>query len=106
LLTALKPAPVVAYPPQLLPSPADAGELRRRLDRIQLPVLPQQPGGHRGLGGCRWCCVRAYGLAGSTSRQDGADAGHPRHVDDPGIAILVPLYNLSVQTGLYNTLTG
>lgn len=111
LLTSLKPAAqVAAYPPQLLPSPPTLASFLAVWRESNFPVF------FRNSLVVTACSVvaslvlavhAAYGLArfrfrGRTLLMLAILATSMI----PGIAILVPLYNLSVKTGLYNTLPG
>jgi ABC-type glycerol-3-phosphate transport system permease component len=111
LLTSLKPATqVVAYPPQLLPSPPTLASFTAVWTESNFPVFFRNSLVVTALSVALSLALAvhaAYGLArfdfrGKTLLMLGILATSMI----PGIAILVPLYNLSVQTGLYNTLTG
>lgn len=111
LLTALKPATqVVAYPPQLLPSPPTLASFAAVWTESNFPVFFRNSLVVTAVSVALSLVLAvhaAYGLArfhfrGKTVLMLGILATSMI----PGIAILVPLYNLSVQTGLYNTLTG
>ncbi len=111
LLTSLKPATqVVAYPPQLLPSPPTLASFHAVWTESNFPVFFRNSLVVTALSVALSLVLAvhaAYGLArfdfrGKTVLMLGILATSMI----PGIAILVPLYNLSVQTGLYNTLTG
>lgn len=111
LVTALKPAAeVVTYPPHLLPSRISFESFLQVWNDSNFPTF---------FGNSLWVTTvatvaslvvavhAAYGLArfefaGKTALMLGLLATSMI----PGIAILVPLYNLSVHTGLYNTFTG
>ena len=111
LLTSLKvPAQVVTYPPQLWPTPPTLVNFLAVWNESNFPVF------FRNSIVVTLAAVAlslllavhaAYGLArfsfrGKTLLMLGILATSMI----PGIAILVPLYNLSVQVKLYNTLTG
>lgn len=111
LLTSLKPATqVVAYPPQLLPSPPTLASFAAVWTESNFPVFFRNSLLVTAVSVALSLVLAvhaAYGLArfhfrGKTMLMLGILATSMI----PGIAILVPLYNLSVQTGLYNTLTG
>jgi len=111
LLTSLKPAAqVVAYPPQLLPDPPTLASFVAVWQESTFPVFFRNSlvvTAVSVIAALLLSVHAAYGLArfrfrGKTLLMLGILATSMI----PGIAILVPLYNLSVKTGLYNTLTG
>lgn len=111
LLTSLKPATqVVAYPPQLLPSPPTLESFLAVWQQSNFPVFFRNSllvTASAVVVSLVLAVHAAYGLArfsfrGKTLLMLAILATSMI----PGIAILVPLYNLSVKTGLYNTLPG
>jgi ABC-type glycerol-3-phosphate transport system permease component len=111
LLTAIKPATqVVLYPPELLPKPPTLASFEAVWRESNFPVF------FRNSLVVTACSVltslvlavhAAYGLARFGFRGKSLLMVAILATSMiPGIAILVPLYNLSVKTGLYNTLTG
>lgn len=111
VLTALKPAAeVVTYPPALLPSRFTFESFRQVWTDSNFPIYFRNSLWVTGVATCTSLAVAvhaAYGLArfefaGKTALMLGLLATSMI----PGIAILVPLYNLSVHTGLYNSFTG
>lgn len=111
LLTSLKPATqVVTYPPQLLPDPPTLASFFAVWQESNFPVFFRNSVivTLASVAASLVLAVHAaYGLArfsfrGKTLLMLGILATSMI----PGIAILVPLYNLSVKTGLYNTLPG
>jgi ABC-type glycerol-3-phosphate transport system permease component len=111
LATALKPAQqLITYPPQLLPMPPVLDSFQAVWQQSNFPVFFRNS-----------LVVTALSVAASLVLAAHAAYALARHDFRgktllmmailatsmiPGIAILVPLYNLSVKTGLYNTLTG
>lgn len=111
VLTALKPAAeVITYPPQLLPSRISFETFYQVWNDSNFPVFFRNSLWVTTVATLVSLAIAvhaAYGLArfnfaGKTFLMLGLLATSMI----PGIAILVPLYNLSVQTGLYNTFTG
>ncbi len=111
VLTALKPAAeVVSYPPNLMPSRFTLESFRQVWSDSNFPTYFRNSLLVTGIATLTSLVVAvhaAYGLArfdftGKTSLMLGLLATSMI----PGIAILVPLYNLSIHTGLYNTFTG
>ncbi len=111
VLTALKPAAeVITYPPQILPSRISFETFRQVWNDSNFPVFFRNSLWVTAVATLVSLAIAvhaAYGLArfnfaGKTVLMLGLLATSMI----PGIAILVPLYNLSVQTGLYNTFTG
>ncbi len=111
VLTALKPAAeVVTYPPNLMPSKITFESFRQVWTDSNFPTYFRNSLMVTGIATATSLVVAvhaAYGLArfefaGKTALMLGLLATSMI----PGIAILVPLYNLSVHTGLYNTFTG
>lgn len=111
VLTALKPAAeVVTYPPNLMPSKITFESFRQVWTDSNFPTYFRNSLMVTGVATATSLVVAvhaAYGLArfefaGKTALMLGLLATSMI----PGIAILVPLYNLSVHTGLYNTFTG
>lgn len=111
LLTSLKPATqVVAYPPALFPKPPTLASFTAVWQQSNFPVF------FRNSLVVTVCSViasvvlgvhAAYGLARFEFRAKTIlMLGILATSMIPGIAILVPLYNLSVKTGLFNTLSG
>jgi len=111
LLTSLKvPTQVVTYPPELLPKPPTLANFFAVWNDSSFPVFFRNSfvvtlaavalslviAVHAAYGLAR------FGFRGKTILMLGILATSMI----PGIAILVPLYNLSVQVKLYNTLTG
>jgi multiple sugar transport system permease protein len=111
LLTSIKPASqVVVYPPELLPRPPTLASFVAVWQESNFPVFFRNS-----------LVVTAASVAASLVLAVHAAYGLARYEFRaktalmlailatsmiPGIAILVPLYNLSVKTGLYNTLPG
>lgn len=111
LLTALKPAAqVITYPPQLLPHPLSLEHFRQVWQESAFPVYFGNSIFVTAAALCASLVLSvhaAYGLArfefrGKTVLLLGMLATSMI----PGVAILVPLYNISVKTGLYNTYAG
>ena len=111
VLTSFKSAAeVVAYPPQVLPHPPTLESFRAVWNESAFPVFFRNSlvvTVISVLTSLVFATHAAYGLArfnfrGKTVLMMGILATSMI----PGIAILVPLYNLSIKTGLYNTLTG
>jgi ABC-type glycerol-3-phosphate transport system permease component len=111
VLTALKPAAeVVSYPPNLMPSRFTLESFRQVWSDSNFPTYFRNSLLVTGIATLTSLVVAvhaAYGLArfdftGKTPLMLGLLATSMI----PGIAILVPLYNLSIHTGLYNTFTG
>jgi ABC-type glycerol-3-phosphate transport system permease component len=111
VLTALKPAAeVVSYPPNLMPSRFTLESFRQVWSDSNFPTYFRNSLLVTGIATLTSLLVAvhaAYGLArfdfvGKTPLMLGLLATSMI----PGIAILVPLYNLSIHTGLYNTFTG
>ncbi len=109
--TALKPAAeVISYPPRLLPSTISLESFRQVWNDSNFPVFFLNSLLVTGLATVASLVISvhaAYGLArfhfaGKTALMVGLLATSMI----PGIAILVPLYNLSVHTGLYNSYAG
>ena len=111
LLTSLKtPAQVVSYPPELLPTPPTVQNFTGVWKESNFPVF------FRNSVVVTIASVAlslilavhaAYGLARFKFRGKSMLMMAILATSMiPGIAILVPLYNLSVQVKLYNTLTG
>lgn len=111
LSTALKPtAQILTYPPAWLPNPPTLLSFEQVWTQSNLPIYFRNS---------VWVTVislvlslflsvhAAYGLARFGFRGKAAlMVGLLATSMIPGIAILVPLYNLAVHTGLYNTATG
>lgn len=111
LSTALKPATqVLAYPPKWIPSPATLTSFLQVWEQSNLPTYFRNSVVVTAASLVVALLVSlhaAYGLARCDFRGKSAlMVGLLATSMIPGIAILVPLYNLSVHTGLYNTLTG
>lgn len=111
LLTALKPATqVVAYPPELLPKPPTLASFAAVWQESSFPVFFRNSvvvTVAAVLASLVLAVHAAYGLARYSFRaRTLLMLGLLATSMIPGIAILVPLYNLSVKTGLYNSLTG
>lgn len=111
LLTSFKPAmQVVAYPPQLWPTSPTLEHYLAVWQQSNFPVYFTNSlivTAASVVASLVLAVHAAYALArfdfrGKTALMFGILATSMI----PGIAILVPLYNLSVKTGLYNTLTG
>jgi ABC-type glycerol-3-phosphate transport system permease component len=109
--TALKPAAeVISYPPRLLPSTISLESFRQVWNDSNFPVFFRNSLLVTALATVASLVVSvhaAYGLArfqfaGKTALMVGLLATSMI----PGIAILVPLYNLSVHIGLYNSYAG
>jgi multiple sugar transport system permease protein len=109
--TALKPAAeVISYPPHLLPSTISLESFRQVWNDSNFPVFFRNSllvTGLATVASLVFSVHAAYGLArfqfaGKTALMVGLLATSMI----PGIAILVPLYNLSVHTGLYNSYAG
>jgi len=111
LLTSFKtPTQVVSYPPQLWPSPTTLENFAGVWRESNFPVFFRNSVVVT-LASVVLCLAlavhAAYGLARFTFRgKTLLMLGILATSMIPGIAILVPLYNLSVQVKLYNTLTG
>ena len=111
LLTSFKtPTQVVSYPPQLFPSPSTLENFAGVWRESNFPVFFRNSVvvTLASVVLCLGLAVHAaYGLARFTFRgKTLLMLGILATSMIPGIAILVPLYNLSVQVKLYNTLTG
>lgn len=111
LLTSLKPATqVIVYPPELLPKPPTVASFVSVWNESNFPVFFRNSLVVTALSvviSLVLAVHAAYGLARFDFRAKTAlMLGILATSMIPGIAILVPLYNLAVKTGLYNTLTG
>ncbi len=109
--TALKPAAeVILYPPRLLPSTFTLESFRQVWNDSNFPVFFRNSLLVTGISTVVSLVVSvhaAYGLARFGFRgKSMLMVGLLATSMIPGIAILVPLYNLSVHTGLYNSFTG
>lgn len=106
--TALKPAgEVIVYPPHLLPSAPTLESFRQVWNDSNFPVFFRNSllvTGIATVASLLLSVHAAYGLARFSFRGKSAlMVGLLATSMIPGIAILVPLYNLSVHTGLYNS---
>ena len=111
LLTSLKPAAqVVTYPPRVLPDPPTLTHFFAVWQESNFPVYFRNSlvvTAASVLAALLLSVHAAYGLARFDFRmKTWLMLGILATSMIPGIAILVPLYNLSVKTGLYNTLPG
>ena len=111
LLTSLKPATqVLMYPPAFLPNPPTIASFTAVWNESNFPVFFRNSllvTAVSVLASLVLAVHAAYGLARYDFRAKTLlMLGILATSMIPGIAILVPLYNLSVKTGLYNTLTG
>lgn len=111
LVTSIKPATqVVTYPPQLLPRPPTLESFIAVWQQSNFPVFFRNSlvvTAASVIASLVLAIHAAYGLARFSFRAKTLlMLGILATSMIPGIAILVPLYNLSVKTGLYNTLTG
>lgn len=111
LLTSLKPAAqVVAFPPQVLPDPPTLANFLAVWQESNFPVFFRNSlvvTAASVVAALLLSVHAAYGLARFDFRlKTWLMLGILATSMIPGIAILVPLYNLSVKTGLYNTLPG
>lgn len=106
--TALKPAgEVILYPPRLLPSAPTLESFRQVWNDSNFPVFFRNSllvTAVATVASLVLSVHAAYGLARFSFRGKSAlMVGLLATSMIPGIAILVPLYNLSVHTGLYNS---
>lgn len=111
LLTSLKSASqVVVYPPQVLPDPPTLANFLAVWQESNFPVFFRNSlvvTAASVVIALVLSVHAAYGLARFEFRmKTWLMLGILATSMIPGIAILVPLYNLSVKTGLYNTLPG
>lgn len=111
LSTALKPAAqILTYPPQWIPSEVTFESFRQVWQQSNLPTYFRNSVLVTAVSlvvALVLSVHAAYGLARCSFRGKAAlMVGLLATSMIPGIAILVPLYNLSVETGLYNTATG
>jgi multiple sugar transport system permease protein len=111
LLTSLKGAAQVAtYPPQVLPDPPTLANFLAVWQESNFPVFFRNSlvvTAASVVAALVLSVHAAYGLARFQFRmKTWLMLGILATSMIPGIAILVPLYNLSVKTGLYNTLPG
>ena len=111
LSTALKPAgQLLAYPPNWLPHPPTLESIRQVLEQSALPIYFRNSLIVTGLSLLISLAIgthAAYAIA--RHRFPGRSALLVALLATsmiPGIAILVPLYHLTVMSGLYNSFTG